>query len=257
MSIYSYYDADITPWQGAPQPHGSQYTGYQPAYGQQANTPVPSYKQSSDQPRVAPIVFCVLQFIALILSVLGVCFDQYKPHEVIQQDAFGCISLWSFKMPGENCITGKNFELSSEELFSVCKTRSQKVKAAGGLGIAGIILIFIALVVGGAAICTGVAALRFVCVGINVLAFIFLCVTWALVAYMFNNGEDLSNESLQSGLTPDELSLVQLFCSSFKSFNDAFAGTGFTVIKYGSGFGLLIAAWGMVLINTIVVVLPC
>ncbi|EPY15661.1 amastin-like surface protein [Angomonas deanei] len=214
-------------------------------------------KKAPRQRRIAPVVFCVLQFVILLLCILGVCFDQIRPSEEIQKTVVGCFSYWGIKKPGENCITGKNDYFSTTTALSVCKTRESKIKAGGGCGLTAIVLIFASLLSGCAAVYTGDRVLLFVGVGLNVVAFIFLCVSWAVIAYMFHHADGLKPETVEKGMNWFFHGLdvnIELLCMAFKDLNQL--DEGYTYVKYGSGFGLLLASWALLVINSVICLLP-
>ncbi|CAD2213016.1 Amastin surface glycoprotein, putative [Angomonas deanei] len=249
----------------------SSYSLYEYGTTNNPNTqPPPNYQtkptKSPRTSRISPIVFCILQFIILILTILGVCLDQIRPNPFVQKYLIGCISFWSVKRKGENCITGKGYFASTSTVMSACKTRGGKVSVGGGMGIAAILLVFIGFVIGCGVMWTGVWSLRFLCVGANVFAFIFLCVAWAMVVDIYLNSDEPNPAPTMSSIAAVVGQVMEVdtsdICLSMKAImerekTDEVPPEYQVKIGYGSGFGLLVASWCLVLVNTIICLLPC
>ncbi|CBZ41002.1 uncharacterized protein [Leishmania mexicana MHOM/GT/2001/U1103] len=113
----------------------------------------------------------------------------------------------------------------SQSVWRRCGNRLNRIRAAQGCAIISI------LVYGGAffasfGILYGYSFIRWVCLALNVVGMIFLCVVWAAVAVTYNKQER--------------------FCRPIKD-----DGT------YGAGFVLFVIAWILDIINTVILLLPC
>ncbi|AYU82524.1 amastin-like surface protein, putative [Leishmania donovani] len=169
------------------------------------------------------ILYVVLQFVAFLLLLVGTPLDMFRKTKLTGYGTVKCITLWGVK---ENCAS-LDYDLTIYLFFSSCETRTALFRIAQSFAV-------ISVLVYGAAFSLGFAMLfwchflRLVCLVLNVVGAITLCVVWAIVVTVFHRMDGP-------------------LCVSLRDFHFVF----------GTGFFFLVLAWCLDTLNIIILLLPC
>nr|CAJ2466008.1 unnamed protein product [Leishmania braziliensis] len=166
------------------------------------------------------LVYAVLQIIAFFCVLVATPIVIFRMNEA-GSNVTGFISLW-----GTTFIVGDlSIFSSSSDVWSACPGRLMRFRVAQALAV-------FSILVYGAAGALGVIMLfccpllRWVCLTLNIVGAVTVCVVWAAMVLTYFTDEGRTCPDLQS----------------------------FTV--YGAGFALLVAAWVLDLINIVFLALP-
>ncbi|CAJ1039105.1 putative Amastin surface glycoprotein [Leishmania shawi] len=168
---------------------------------------------------IALLVYVVLQFIAFLFVLVATPLDMFRFKPNFRRIE-GCVTLWGHKTVCNSMFYDRNLY----EAWGICPSRLMRFRVADAFAI-------ISIVVYGAAFILGVimlfccSCLRFVCVLLNIVGAVTVCVVWATMVVTFFKDDDEDCPALQ----------------------------GFA--QYGVGFALLIIAWVLDVINIIFLVL--
>ncbi|CAJ1992524.1 amastin-like surface protein [Leishmania donovani] len=171
---------------------------------------------------ITGIVYVVVQFVAFLLVLAGTPLEMFRS---VEKDAFFnniCISLWGFKT---NC-SAIPYDYTVDKLFSHCPQTLDQFHAAQAFAIISI-LVYLAAFIAGLTLLFCCSFLRLVCLALNIVGSVTLCVVWALMVLSFYKEESPLCPSLGYGGT------------------------------FASGFVLLIVSWVLDTINIILLLLPC
>nr|CAJ2466032.1 unnamed protein product [Leishmania braziliensis] len=165
------------------------------------------------------LVYVVVQFIAFLLVLVATPLDmfRFKPQN---PNFTGCLTLWGFT----NSCGSVVYDSTLFEVWEGCPHHLSGFHAAEAFAI-------ISILVYGAAFVLGVLMLfcrfilRWVCLGLNIVGAITVCIVWAIIVVIFFNGEGEDCPDLQS------------------------------ISNYGAGFGLFLAAWVLDILNIFVLLL--
>ncbi|CAD2215701.1 amastin-like protein [Angomonas deanei] len=195
--------------------------------------------------KVSTIIYCILQCLSLVFTVLGTAFGQYKLKSDTQnadgdmnwdgyvKDDY-CVTLWGAK---DKCYSGGYSKASTKDFYKGCPNRQKRFRAAEVLSIISIVLIALAAIFGFISLCC-CSCLRVVCLILGIITVGTLCVVWAMVADSFNNKHDDFNIAAVVD--------ANSYCGKLQP-----------IYNYDAGFALLIVGWALQFINCIIVMLPC
>ncbi|EPY31099.1 amastin-like protein [Strigomonas culicis] len=196
--------------------------------------------------RVSSITYVVLEFIILILILFGTAFDQYRLKSqnsngsvaAVVENAFNngnCVTLWGAK---QQCYTGGYSLNGTKAFWDNCPERQRQFRAAEVLSIASVGLVALSVVCGILFLCCCTCVRYFLFV-LGLLNFATLCVTWALVVDGFIGAQDSDGVVRASQDANDTLT-----CAAMNSQD----------YRYGVGFCLLVAGWGLQFFNGIILI---
>ncbi|KAG5493074.1 hypothetical protein GH5_01803 [Leishmania sp. Ghana 2012 LV757] len=182
---------------------------------------VPGYEAAKMECKIGLILYVILQFIAFLLVLVGTPLDMFRGsgEQVINKKA--CITLWGFK---NDCHSSK-YDNRSDELWASCPGRRSRFRAAQAFAV-------ISIFVYGAGCLLGLLSLyccywlRWVCLGLNILGIVTLCITWASMVVVFHDSEGDMCHNLDSEA------------------------------KLAAGFALLLTAWCLDIIDILFLFLP-
>ncbi|AYU82521.1 amastin-like surface protein, putative [Leishmania donovani] len=167
------------------------------------------------------ILYVVLQFVAFLLLLVGTPLDIVRRKDVAAGIPLTCITLWGFKL---DCFS-VDYTITVDVFFAACPPRINRFRVAQVFVVLSI-LVYGAAFILGIMLLYGVSLLRWICLALNIVGSVTLCVVWAAMARTF-----LKDDGPQ--------------CSSLEEFN-----------KYGPGFVLLVLAWILDILNIIFLLLP-
>ncbi|KAH9599388.1 Amastin surface glycoprotein [Trypanosoma melophagium] len=170
-------------------------------------------KKQNPRIRILRIVFCVLSFCSFALSVIGTPLDMFRV-----RSSSVCVTLW-----GSRATCGTN-EYTPTDWG--CSIRRSHINGARAFSILSILLSFVAFILGVLLVIEKIIFRRTVPAVISLGASITLVLTWGLVAGVYN----------------------QMLCETATSAGNSLKGTH----KYGAGFGIIVTAFGLQFIATIV-----
>ncbi|CAJ1992526.1 amastin-like surface protein [Leishmania donovani] len=173
-------------------------------------------------PSIPLILYVVLQFVAFLLMLVGTPLDIVRRRDVAAGIPLTCMTLWGFKV---DCFS-VDYSITIDVLFGACPPRINRFRVAQVFVVLSILVYGAACILDVMLLC-GISLLRWVCLALNVVGSVTLCVVWAAMARTF-----LKDDGPQ--------------CSSFREVN-----------KYGPGFILLVVAWILDTLNIILLLLPC
>ncbi|XQJ30338.1 amastin-like surface protein, putative [Leishmania guyanensis] len=167
------------------------------------------------------LIYAVVQFVAFLLVLVATPINMFW----YRDDGFTlfpnrCIFLWGYKRDCRNT----NYTASSDSLWARCPVRRNRFRAAQALAV-------ISIVVYGAAFVLGVIMLfccrwvRWVCLVLNSVGVVTLCIVWAFMAVTYNSNEGTVCTPLNALYT------------------------------YGAGFVLFLLAWVLDVLNIPVLLL--
>ncbi|CBZ30302.1 putative amastin-like surface protein [Leishmania mexicana MHOM/GT/2001/U1103] len=165
------------------------------------------------------LVYVILQFIAFFFVLVATPIEMFRvggpPGNTV------CITLWGRKV---SC-TSLGYSYFVETIWRDCINRRNRFRAAQGCAFISI-LVYGGAFVASFAILYGYSFIRWVCLALNVVGIVSVCIVWAAMAVSYKKKDGL--------------------CSAIKD-----DGT------YGAGFVLFVIAWILDIINTVILLLPC
>nr|CAJ2465443.1 unnamed protein product [Leishmania braziliensis] len=167
------------------------------------------------------LLYAIVQVIAFVLVLFGTPIDMYRFRPRYIRPNATVTTLWGVK---KGAFNGTNL-MTSDYLWRRCTGRRDRFRLAQAFAV-------ISIFVYGAAAALGFIMLyccsffRMVCLALNIVGAVTLCIVWAAVAvtYHMYEGPDCWQESVFS--------------------------------TYGAGFALLLLAWLLDLFNIVVLLLP-
>ncbi|EPY24888.1 amastin-like protein [Strigomonas culicis] len=204
-------------------------------------------KMCCSEARISSIFYVILECIILLVIVFGTAFDQFRlstadsnatvtaQFESTFNDG-SCVTLWGAK---QKCYSGGYSLNGTKAFWDNCPARQRLFRAAEVLSIVSVGLVAISVVLGFFFLCC-CACMRYFLFVLSLLSFVSLCVTWAIMAGSYSKAQD-TDATVAASL------LDALTCDAMKSQN----------FRYGAGFGLLVAGWGLQFFNCIIILLPC
>nr|ACS87804.1 d-amastin [Angomonas deanei] len=195
--------------------------------------------------RVGLIIYCIVQFIAFLFTLVGTPIDQFRLNKDDMFSNSPCLTIWGWKT---KCISA-TWNLRTNTLWQNCEDRRDRFRASEGLAIAAIVLSLLATIFGFVMLCC-CRCLRWLNLVLNLLATGCGCAVSALMIDAYYNRHDSTSVT--------EL-LQNITCGPLKenALIKGEVGTGVTHFKYGAGFALYIVGWGLCFINIIFLMLPC
>ncbi|AIN97602.1 amastin-like surface protein, putative [Leishmania panamensis] len=165
------------------------------------------------------LLYAVVQFVAfifvLVATPIGI-FRVTKNHTI----AHGVISLWGAKVDTGNSTL---FDPISD-FWSECPGHLLRFRLAEAFAIISIFVYGAAFVLGVIMLFCG-SILRWICLGLNIVGAITVCIVWATMVRSYFNDDGKECPALQS------------------------------VTVYGAGFALFVAAWVLDVINIFILLL--
>ncbi|EPY31796.1 amastin-like protein [Strigomonas culicis] len=205
-------------------------------------------KMCCSEARISSIFYVILECIILLVIVFGTAFDQFRlstadsnatvtaQFESTFNDG-SCVTLWGAK---QKCYSGGYSLNGTKAFWDNCPARQRLFRAAEVLSIISIGLVAISAACGLFYLCCCGGCMRYFLFVLGLLSFVSLCVTWAIMAGSYSKAQD-TDATVAASL------LDALTCDAMKSQN----------FRYGAGFGLLVAGWGLQFFNCIIILLPC
>ncbi|TPP51895.1 Amastin surface glycofamily protein [Leishmania donovani] len=169
---------------------------------------------------IPAILYVVLQFVAFFFVLVGTPLDIFRDKSPNGFGKFPCFSLWGIMF---NCTLGENME--GIDAYAGCPLRMHQFRAAEAF-------VIISIVVYGAAFILGLILLfccpllRRVCLTLNIVGVVTLCVVWALVVEMYHKDANPRCQKFKEGAS------------------------------YSSAFVLFVLAWILDVINIFLLLLP-
>ncbi|AIN97655.1 amastin-like surface protein, putative [Leishmania panamensis] len=166
------------------------------------------------------LLYAALQFIAFLLVLVATPLDMFRITDN-QSIVNGYFSLWGSRQS----VGDLSFFSPITILWAACPGRLMRFRVAQALAVLSI-LVYGAAAVLGVVILFCCPLLRWICVMLNIMGAVTVCVVWAAMVLTYFTDEGRTCPALHS----------------------------FTV--YGVGFALLVAAWVLDLINITFLVVP-
>uniref|UniRef100_A0ABR3EGM7 Amastin surface glycoprotein n=1 Tax=Leishmania shawi TaxID=5680 RepID=A0ABR3EGM7_9TRYP len=169
---------------------------------------------------IALLVYVAVQFVAFFLVLVATPIDMFWLRNRTAQVPFWCLTLWGLKV---DCYSLVYDDVPDRKWFS-CTSRRDRFRAAQGFAV-------ISVFVYGAAFVLGVIMLfcyrwlRWVCLALNSIGAVTVCIVWASMAVSYNRDEGVECEELKAMYT------------------------------YGAGFVFFLVAWLLDLFNIPVLLL--
>ncbi|XQJ30330.1 amastin-like surface protein, putative [Leishmania guyanensis] len=172
---------------------------------------------------VGLLIYAVVQFVAFLLVLVATPIDIFW----FGDDGFTaspnrCYTLWGYKQKCSNTY----YSLTLDELYPLCPARRNRFRAAQAFAV-------ISIFVYGAAFVLGVIMLlchrrfRWVCLALNSVGVVTLCIVWASMAMTYNRDEGRG-------------------CPAEKDY-----------FSYGTGFYFFLLAWLLDIANIPVLLFLC
>ncbi|CAJ1015400.1 putative Amastin surface glycoprotein [Leishmania utingensis] len=172
--------------------------------------------------RIGLIVYVVLQFFAFFFVLFGTPIDMFRLRTSSSSPSDAVVTtLWGLKRG----VFGSEYGLDYTRQWRTCPNRLTRFRVAQAFALISIFVYGTAFVLGVIQLfCC--AYLRWVCLALNVVGAVTLCIVWAAMVVTFYTNE---------------------------SFICAEQGRLYT---YGSGFVLFVLAWLLDIINIVFLLLP-
>ncbi|XUY37192.1 amastin-like protein [Leishmania panamensis] len=171
--------------------------------------------------RLGLLVYVFVQFFAFFFVVFGTPIDMFRLRFVFDPDLIVVTTLWGVKVG----VFDTEYALTSREMWSNCTERRDRFYLAQGLAIFSILVYGTAFVLGFIMLyCC--SFFRWVCLALNIVGAVTLCVVWGAMVVTYSTDEGP-------------------FCPEQKRYH-----------TYGSGFILFILAWILDLLNIVSLLLP-
>ncbi|CAG9583646.1 amastin-like surface protein-like protein [Leishmania major strain Friedlin] len=166
------------------------------------------------------VVYVVVQFVAFLLVLAGTSADMFR----IPRGSLPtlCITLWGLRLT----CNSSGYAAYIDATFRPCPHRIARFRLAQAFALISI-LVYGAAFVLGLVLLFYCSLLRLVCLVLNIVGAVTLCVVWAAMAVTYNKDE-------------------HAFCRALKL-------TGL----YAAGFALFLVAWILDILNIIFLLLPC
>nr|AAG27283.1 amastin-like surface protein [Leishmania infantum] len=174
------------------------------------------------QRRISSIIYVILQFIAFFFVLVGTPIDMFRDDTEGMYGNTPCITLWGFQF---DCYS-VSYDNRSDHFWGGCHGRRDRFRAAQAFAILSVVVYGTAFVLGLFAVCW-CPFFRWVCLVLNIVGILTLCIVWAsmVVTYYKDEGES---------------------CPQVGFF-----------FAYGVGFALFLVAWCLDIINIFFLLLPC
>ncbi|XQJ30334.1 amastin-like surface protein, putative [Leishmania guyanensis] len=171
---------------------------------------------------VGLLIYVVLQFVAFLLVLVATPIDIFRAKDDPKVIPSDCITLWGSKL---DC-RGTMYNESSDVLWARCPPRRYRFRISQAFAVISIFVYGMAFVLGVIMLfCCRCA--RWVCLALNSVGVVTLCIVWASMAVTYNRDE----------------------------------GTGCHVLRtegtYGAGFVLFLLAWLLDIANIPVLLFLC
>ncbi|XQJ30362.1 amastin-like surface protein, putative [Leishmania guyanensis] len=169
---------------------------------------------------IALLIYVAVQFVAFFCVLVATPIDMFRSRNRTGLFPTECLTLWGLKL---DC-TGTIYYLPSDKWWFDCTSRRDRFRAAQGFAV-------ISVFVYGAAFVLGVIMmfcccyLRWVCLALNCVGAVTVCIVWASMAVTYNRDEGP-------------------ICPAWR-----------TMYTYGAGFVFFLLAWLLDLFNIPVLLL--
>ncbi|CAJ07904.1 putative amastin-like surface protein [Leishmania major strain Friedlin] len=165
------------------------------------------------------VVYVVVQFVAFLLVLAGTPLDMF--HIRTRGVNTSCITLWGDKL----ACNSSGYFVYIDKMFINCPPRLPRFRVAQAFALISV-LVYGAAFIAGLTLLFYCSLLRVVCLTLNIVGAVTLCVVWVAMVVTYHKGE-----------TPR--------CPPLKR-------TG----SYAAGFFLLVVAWILDILNIIFLLLP-
>ncbi|XQJ30430.1 amastin-like surface protein, putative [Leishmania guyanensis] len=165
------------------------------------------------------LLYAVVQFVAFIFVLVATPLEvfRFKPHVT---NITGCLTLWGYNA---KCSSASN-DGTLYDVWEECPGHLMRFHAAEAFAIISIFVYGAAFVLGVIMLFCG-SILRWICLGLNIVGAITVCIVWATMVRSYFNDDGEECPALQS------------------------------VTVYGAGFALFVAAWVLDVINIFILLL--
>ncbi|XQJ30364.1 amastin-like surface protein, putative [Leishmania guyanensis] len=169
---------------------------------------------------IALLVYVAVQFVAFFLVLVATPIDMFWFRNQTAELPFWCLTLWGLKTDCYSLV----YDDFPDTLWFYCTSRRDRFRAAQGFAV-------ISVFVYGAAFVLGVIMLfcyrwlRWVCLALNCIGAVTVCIVWVSMAVTYNRDEGPG-------------------CPAWR-----------TMYTYGAGFVFLLLAWLLDLFNIPVLLL--
>ncbi|CAJ1013910.1 Amastin surface glycoprotein, putative [Leishmania lindenbergi] len=168
------------------------------------------------------LIYVVVQFVAFLFVLVATPIDMFRIRPRFTFAPNQCLTLWGIK---NNCSTTV-YDIRSDSRWATCTPRRDRFRVAQAFAV-------ISIFVYGAAFVLGVIMLfccrwfRWVCLALNSVGAVTVCIVWACMAVSYNRDEGTGCQELR------------------------------IVYSYGAGFVLLLLAWVLDILNIPVLLFLC
>ncbi|XQJ30458.1 Amastin surface glycoprotein, putative [Leishmania guyanensis] len=171
--------------------------------------------------RMCILAYVIVQFFAFFFVLFGTPIDMFRLRNPMDSDIIVVTTLWGLKAGVFNVEYG----LSAAEQWNDCPDRLYRFRLAQAFAIISIFVYGIAFVLGFIMLyCC--SFFRWVCVTLNIVGAVTLCLVWTAMVMTYITDEEP-------------------FCPEEKRYH-----------TYGSGFVLIVLAWILDLLNIVSLLLP-
>ncbi|XQJ30367.1 amastin-like surface protein, putative [Leishmania guyanensis] len=133
---------------------------------------------------IALLIYVAVQFVAFFCVLVATPIDMFRIRNRTGDLPMECLTLWGLKL---DCISTR-YVLPSDKWWFNCTSRRDRFRAAQGFAV-------ISVFVYGAAFVLGVIMLfcyrwlRWVCLALNCVGAVTVCIVWASMAVTYNRDE--------------------------------------------------------------------
>ncbi|CAJ07884.1 putative amastin-like surface protein [Leishmania major strain Friedlin] len=167
------------------------------------------------------VVYVVVQFVAFLLVLVGTPLEMFRAPN--RPGVAQCLTLFGFKLDCKSL----EYEETVDMQWLNCPARIARFRLAQAFTLISI-LVYGAAFVLGLVLLYGCTIHRWVCLALNIVGAVTLCVVWVAMVVTYKK--------------PDEP-----LCREVRNMG----------YRFGTGFALLVVAWILDILNMIILLLPC
>ncbi|XQJ30361.1 amastin-like surface protein, putative [Leishmania guyanensis] len=133
---------------------------------------------------IALLVYVAVQFVAFFLVLVATPIDMFRSRNRTGHLPMECVTLWGYKL---DCYSTA-YDIPTDILWRLCPARRNRFRVAEGFAV-------ISVFVYGAAFVLGVIMLfccrflRWVCLALNCVGAVTVCIVWASMVVTYNRDE--------------------------------------------------------------------
>ncbi|CAJ1041128.1 putative Amastin surface glycoprotein [Leishmania shawi] len=169
---------------------------------------------------IALLVYVAMQFVAFFCVLVATPIDMFRSRNRTGQFPMECFTLWGYK---QDCYSTA-YDLPTDLLWRLCPARRNRFRVAEGFAVISV-FVYCAAFVLGVIMLFCYRWLRWVCLALNSVGAVTVCIVWASMAVTYHKNEGPG-------------------CLAWR-----------TMYTYGAGFVFLLLAWLLDLFNIPVLLL--